>query len=66
MECAELPPIVSASSLPVLVVGDSVIVTRGASGRKSELGDWKQNRHWNIEVSAHEGQGYAAIAQALQ
>jgi hypothetical protein len=62
----EVPTQVLSSHLPVLAVGDSTIVTRGSSNKRSELGDWKQNRHWAIEVSAHEGKGYASLARAIR
>ncbi|MDP4395724.1 hypothetical protein, partial [Escherichia coli] len=35
------------------------------TGKKSYLGNWKQ-RHWDIDISAHEGQGYEALARALR
>ena len=65
-EHRELPMVVAASRLPVLVVGDSVIATRGAGGKRSMLGDWKQNRHWDLEVQAHEGKGYASLSRAIR
>jgi hypothetical protein len=64
-EMREPPAPVQPSVCPVYVVGDSTISTR-SNRSNSQLGLWKQFYHWAIEISAHEGKGYADLARALR
>jgi hypothetical protein len=49
-----------------LVVGDSTIITRNKRGAKNAMTSWTATYSWRCQISAHWGEGFAKLSEALQ